>query len=204
MSAGPYDKAIQGFEALLESSALATHAKPVRLIKDSGHHLTSGYRHTAALEAEGFLRRNEGGIYLQGAAAQRTALSGFGFGRLAPVVPLVLRRLREETQHTAFLAIQEGVDIFIGPHSIGRASIHIMLDPQYRLEMPRDLVENEPTEATLAPGKGESGNRIQTLIIPIVRRAEFTATIGFVLNPGRAPNPALAQALAQAARQIAL
>lgn len=203
MSAGAYDRAVEGFEALLEASAHATHAKPVRLIEDSGHHLTSGYRHTAALEAEGFLRRDEGGVYLQGAAAQRIALSGFGFGRLAPVIPLVLRRLREETQITAFFALHTRIDVFMGPHSLGRASRHITLERQYRHDMPRDLLENEPIETLLAPCTGEAGHRIQTLIIPIARRAEITAVLGFAMTPGRAPNPALKQALTQAARQIA-
>lgn len=202
MRTGPYDKAIEGFEALLEASAKATHIRPARLIEDSGHHVTSGYRHTAAIEAEGFLRRNESGLYLQGAAAQRVALSAFGFGQLAPVIPLVIRRLREEMQHTAFLAIQSGIDLFIGPHSLGRASRHITLEPKYRHEMPLDLVDDQPTEAGLTPCAGEAGNRIQTLLIPISRQGEYTAVLGFVLNPGRAPNPALAKTLSQAARQI--
>ncbi|MEM9840902.1 MAG: hypothetical protein AAF830_17360 [Pseudomonadota bacterium] len=203
MSTRPYDKAVEGFEALLEASANATHAKPVRLIEDSGHHLTSGYRHTAALEAAGFLRRDEGGVYLQGAAAQRTALSAFGFGRLAPVIPLVLRRLREETQHTAFLAIQSGIDVHMGPHSLGRASRHVALEQQYRHDMLRSLGDGEPLEVGLSPCSGETGNRIQALMIAIAQRGEFTAALGFALNPGRAPNPALAEALTQAARQIA-
>jgi len=176
----------------------------VRLIEDSGHRMTSGYRHAAALEAEGFLRRDESGVYLQGAAAQRTALSGFGFGRLAPVIPLVLRRLREETQHTSFFAMQAGIDVFVGPHSLGRASRHTTLEPQYRHETPRDLVLGEAMEAALAPATGEVGNRIHTLMNPIAAHGAFTAALGFALNPGRAPNPALADALSQAARQIAL
>ena len=203
MSLGPYGRAVAGFEALLEASANATHAKPVRLIEDSGHHLTSGYRHTAALEAAGFLRRDEGGVYLQGAAAQRTALSGFGFGRLAPVIPPVLRRLREEAQHTAFFAIQDGIDVFIGPYSLGRVSRHVALEHQYRHEMLRGLIDGEPLEASLMPYSGEAGNRLQTLMIPIAYRDDFIGALGFALNPGRAPNPSLIEALTQAARQIA-
>ncbi|MCY4334347.1 MAG: hypothetical protein OXC60_06700, partial [Litoreibacter sp.] len=173
MNAGPYDKAVEGFEAFIEASAKAVYAKPVRLIEQSGHHMTTGYRHTAMLEAEGFLRRDESGVFLQGAAALRTALSGFGFGRLAPVIPLVLRRLREETQHTAFLALQSGVDVSMGPYSIGRASHHVSLEPCYRHETPRDFTDDQPIEAGLAPRSGEVQNRLQTLLL---RKTAFKAS----------------------------
>jgi hypothetical protein len=202
MNAGPYDKAVEGFEALIEASANAVHSKPVRLIENSGHQMTTGYRHTAQLEAEGFLRRDESGVFLQGAAAQRTALSGFGFGRLAPVMPLVLRRLREETQHTAFLAIQSGTDVSMGPYSIGRASSHVTLEPHYRHETQRDFADDQPIEAGLSPCSGEAQFRLQTLLIPIADSTDFTAVLGFALNPGRAPDAALGQALTQAAKQV--
>lgn len=165
MSAGPYDKAVEGFEALIEASANAIHAKPVRLIENSGHQMTTGYRHTAMLETEGFLRRDESGVFLQGAAAQRTALSGFGFGRLALVIAPVLRRLREETQHTSFLALQSGIDVSMGPYSIGRASRHLWLEPHYRHEKPHDFEDGEPLEAGLSTYSGEAQNRLQTLLI---------------------------------------
>lgn len=204
MSAGPYDKAVEGFEALIEASTNAIHAKPVRLIENSGHQMTTGYRHTAMLEAEGFLRRDEGGVFLQGAAAQRTALSGFGFGRLALVIQPVLRRLREETQHTAFLAIQSGVDVSMGPYSIGRTSRHVTLDPHYRYETPHDFEDGKPLDAALSTYSGEAQNRLQTLLIRVSENADFTAVLGFALNPGRPPEAALGQALAQASRQISL
>lgn len=202
MSVGPYDKAVEGFEALIEASANAVYAKPVRLIENSGHQMTTGYRHTAMLEAEGFLRRDEGGVFLQGAAAQRTALSGFGFGRLAPVIPPVLRRLREETQHTAFLAIHSGVDVSMGPYSIGRASRHVSLETRYRHETVHDFEDSEPFEATLSTYSGEAQNRLQTLLIRVSEHEDFTAVLGFAMNPGRAPEAVLGQALAQASRQI--
>jgi len=202
MSAGPYDKAVEGFEALIEASANAVHAKPVRLIENSGHQMTTGYRHTAMLEAEGFLRRDEGGVFLQGAAAQRTALNAFGFGRLAPVIPPVLRRLREETQHTVFLAIQSGVDVSMGPYSIGRASRHITLKPHYRHETPHDFEDGEFLEAALSTFSGEAQNRLQTVLIRVSENEDFTAVLGFALNPGRAPDAALGQALVQASRRI--
>lgn len=202
MSATPYDKAVAGFEALLKASSVAAHSKPVRLIEDSGQHLTSGYRHTAALEAEGFLRRDETGVYLQGTAASRTSLSAFGLGRLAPVLPPVLRRLREATQHTAFCAMLSDIDVHIGPHSEGRATRQIRLRPHYRLERPRTLQKSPPTDIGLVPDGPESANRVHTLMIPIHDSAPYTAVLGFVLNPARAPDASVSEALEQASRRI--
>ncbi|MEM6373048.1 MAG: hypothetical protein AAF727_09765 [Pseudomonadota bacterium] len=202
MTGTPYDKAVAGFEALLEASSAAVHAKPMRLIQDSGQHLTTGYRHTAALEAEGFLRRDESGVYLQGTAALRTALSAFGFGRIAPVLPPVLRRLRQATQHTAFCSLTDGNDLFLGPYSQGRATKQIRLSARYRLEQPSSLLQTTPIETVLTPLGLETGTRVHTIIIPILENSEFTATIGFVLNPARMPDPNLSDALLQAAKQI--
>lgn len=198
----PYDKAVLGFEALLEASSRGEHAKVAHLIAQSEQHATTGYRHTAILEAEGFLRRSEAGVYLQGSAAQRVALSAFGLGRIAPVLPPILRRLREETQHSAFCAMSDGLDFFMGPHSAGRTTRHITLCARYRAEQPRVFSDQQPVEVTLTPMGQALANPTHTLIIPILTDADYTTVIGFVLNPARMQDPHLPVVLSQAAEQV--
>ncbi|MEM1362967.1 MAG: hypothetical protein AAGF94_14840 [Pseudomonadota bacterium] len=203
MSETPYDKAVASFEALLDASSRVSHAKPVRLIKESGQNMTTGYRHTAALEADGFLRRDESGVYLRGTAALRTSLSAFGFGRLAPVIEPVLRRLKDGTQHTSFLAIIEESDVCVGPYFQGRATRHIKLAATYRIEISRALSIGDASEVTLVPVGSETGARLNTLMTPVASRALYTAVLGFALTPARLPDRSLFQALSQAAEQIA-
>lgn len=202
MSANSYDKAVEGFEALLSASANATHAKPAHLIEDSGHHATSGYRHTAALEAAGFLRRDESGVYLQGAAALRIGLGAFGFGQLAPVLPPVLRRMREETGHTSFLALLSGNDVHLGPYSVGRATRNIALSATFRQDARREFSDTRPLEIGLVPQDDGTGKRLYSLMLPVAQKGGCAATLGFVLIPARAPEAALNKALRHAARRI--
>ena len=63
----------------------AVHATPAQLIQSAGLPSSTGYRHVAALEAEGLLRRDATGVYLSGLSAIRTGLAGYGLGHLAPL-----------------------------------------------------------------------------------------------------------------------
>jgi len=202
MSGASYDKAVAGFEALVGASR-AAHTKPPRLIQHSGQHLSSGYRHTATLEAEGFLRRDANGAYLPGTSCLRVALSAYGLGRLAPVVQPVLLHLREATQHTVFLAIVDQIDVRNGPFSSGRLSRHTKLCAAYRFELPRDLPAGQPTDVALVSAVSEPSTRVHTRMIPIQISPDHTATLGCVLNPTRAPDRAVSDALVTAAQQIA-
>jgi hypothetical protein len=204
MSSTPYDKAVAGFEALLEASSIGQHAKAAHLIADCAQHNTTGYRHTAVLEAEGFLRRDEAGVYLQGSAAQRIALSAFGLGRIAPVLPPILRRLREETQHTAFCAMSDGFDYFMGPHSAGRSTKHISLCASYRADQPEVFSDQKPSEVTLVPMGTLVSSPLHTLIIPVLGNDPFTALLGIILNPARMQDEQLAHVLSQAAAQVSI
>ncbi len=94
MTQTAYTRAVEMFEALVSSAEAATHATPARLIQSAGLTASSGYRHVAALEAEGMVRRDAAGTYLRGLSAIRTGLRGFGIGRLAPIAQPVLLQLR--------------------------------------------------------------------------------------------------------------
>ena len=122
MSVSSYDKAVETFETIVSTPRKSVFVKPAHFIAETGQSTSSGYRTTAALEAEGFLRRDSNGAYLLGTAGLRTACSACGHGRLAPVLPPLLLRLRDETQHTAFCAFLSGLDVQIGPFLTGRAS----------------------------------------------------------------------------------
>ena len=149
MTQTAYARAVEKFEALVSGAEAATHETPAQLIQFAGLSASTGYRHIAALEAEGLVRRDAAGTYLTGLTAIRTGLRGFGMGRLAPIAQPVLLQLRQATRHTAFLAVVQGMDLLIGPHSLGRETGNVRLGRVYGFEAVPEVVQGEARELGL-------------------------------------------------------
>ncbi|WP_187432250.1 hypothetical protein ROLI_000220 [Roseobacter fucihabitans] len=202
MTGTAYDRAVAAFEEIIGAPSQGAYPTPAKLIKQTGQHLTTGYRNTAALEAEQFLRRDASGVYLQGLTGIRTGLNAFGMGRLAPVMVPVLLRIREATQQTSFLAIIDGTSVHTGPYAVGRNTKRTRLDARYRLEKPQDATDNTPQEVPLLADGPDGSRRIHTLMVTVVINHTYQAVFGLKLNPSQPPEPFLAQELAQAAATI--
>ena len=67
MTTSPYSRSVELFDTLMQAPRSASHDTPASLIQAANIPSTTGYRHVAALEAEGFLRRDPTGVYLRGA-----------------------------------------------------------------------------------------------------------------------------------------
>lgn len=196
-----YDRAIEAFEALVKAPERGAHTTPARLIQTAGLPASSGYRHVAALEAEGLLRRDTSGTYLPGLSAIRIGLRGYGFGRLAPLAQPILLQLRQTTQHTAFLAVVEDMDVRMGPHSMGRETRKTRLLPTYSFEAIPDLSASAVAEVGLRYFEDRIPRRLATLMVAVDSSPTSIAALGLVLNPSRGSSPTLTQALEQACNQ---
>ena len=203
MTQTAYMRAVKMFEALMSEAEAETHATPAKFIQAAGLSASTGYRHVAALEAEGLVRRDAAGTYLAGLTAIRTGLRGFGVGRLAPIAEPVLLQLRQATQHTAFLAIVQDMDLLVGPHSLGRETRTTKLERRYGFEAIPDLVPGEARETGLRYFDDGIARRISALMTPIDSTASSVVVLGLVLNPGRGVKEVLSRALLQAQDQIA-
>ncbi len=203
MTQTAYARADETFEALVSGAETAAYETPAQLIQSAGLSASTGYRHVAALEAEGLVRRDAAGTYFTGLTAIRTGLRGFGMGRLAPIAQPVLLQLRQATQHTAFLAIVQDMDLLIGPHSLGRETRNARLERVYGFEAIPELAKGEAREMGLRYFDDGIARRISTLMTPIDSTPSMVVALGLVLNPSRVTPDALSQALVQAHDQIA-
>lgn len=203
MTENAYSRAVTAFEAMMTAAEGSHHATPTSLIRAAGLASSTGYRHVAALEAEGLLRRDNAGVYLTGLTALRTGLRGFGLGALAPLADPILTQLRQTTQHTAFLAIAQDGALLMGPHSPGRATRTVPLERRYRFETAALLNRGEVTETALVAQDDAIARRIGALICPVAETGGHTALLGLLLTSARTPQPGLVPALGRAAAQIA-
>lgn len=203
MTQSAYERAIDTFQALLNAPAHEAHGSPAELIRAAGLPASSGYRHTATLEAEGMLRRDAQGCYLPGMSAIRIGLQGFGVGRLAPLVQPILLQLRQNTQLTSFLAMAQDLDLHMGPHSIGRETRGTTLQRSYGFETIPSFNIGEATEVSLRWFEGRVARRTNVALIPVESTATSIAVIGLVLDAKRGATNLQTRALRQAYGQIA-
>lgn len=203
MTQTAYARAVDVFEALVTSPGRQAHSSPAGLIRAADVPASSGYRHTATLEAEGMLRRDGQGNYLTGMSAVRVGLQGFGVGRLAPLVQPILLQLRQSTQLTSFLAIAQDMELNMGPHSIGRETRGTRLQRTYGFETIPDLAIGQVTEVGLRCFEGQVARRTNVALIPVESSASCIALIGLVVNSTRGATDLQIRALDQAYRQIA-
>lgn len=197
-----YSRAVDLFERLVEAPGMASHDTPADLIRAAAVSLSSGYRHVAALEAEGFLRRDPAGTYLTGASALRIGFSGFGLGNIAPLAQPVLLRLRQATQHTAFLGIVKDLDLYMGPYSSGRETRSVLPQPVYGFETIPDLTLGQTTETTLRSQAGQVVRRTGALVASVTSTTDTLIILGVLLQPGRGATDQLSQTLTNACAHI--
>ena len=202
MTTSPYSRSVELFDTLMQAPRSASHDTPASLIQAANIPSTTGYRHVAALEAEGFLRRDPTGVYLRGAAAIRTGFNGFGLGKVSPLAQPILLRLRQATQHTAFLAIVRDLDLHLGPYSVGRETRGLELQPVYGFETIPDLTKAEPTVTTLRSQDGQIIRRTSALLSPVSETQDAFAVLGLLLNPGWERSDHLPPLLSSACEQI--
>ncbi|WP_136440708.1 hypothetical protein [Pacificoceanicola onchidii] len=202
MKDNAYTRAVDSFEALIAAPQQALHATPAGLFNAAGIPASSGYRHVAALEAEGLLRRDAGGGYLPGLTALRTGFHGFGLGRLAPMAQPILVQLRQSTQHTAFVAVVEDMDLTMGPHSIGRESQKTQISHNYSFDAIPDFTLGAVSEVALRSVSEGIARRTAALVVPVMSTERFIVLVGLLLNPRRSVPQNLEGALAHAAEQI--
>lgn len=203
MTQSAYERAIDVFEALLNAPAHEAHGSPAGLIRAAGLPASSGYRHTATLEAEGMLRRDAQGCYLPGMSAIRIGLQGFGIGRLAPLVQPILLQLRQSSQMTSFLAIAQDLELHMGPHSVGRETRATPLQRCYGFETIPEFTIGQVTEISLRWFEGRVARRTNVALIPVESTATSIAVVGLVLNSTRGATDLQNSALRQAYGQIA-
>ncbi|WP_170424027.1 helix-turn-helix domain-containing protein [Ruegeria arenilitoris] len=202
MTHSAYVRAVDAFEALIKAPGRDAFASPAGLIRAAGLPASSGYRHTAVLEAEGMLRRDAQGHYLPGMSTIRVGLQGFGFGRMAPLVQPILLQLRQRTQLTSFLAIAQDMELRMGPHTVGRETRAIPVQPSYSFETIPDLVIGDVSEVVLRWFERTVARRTSVALIPVESSTSNIALIGLVLNATRGASDAQIQALQQAYGQI--
>jgi len=202
MTETAYDRAVDIFEALLRAPTQAVRSTPAELIRSAGVAPSSGYRHVTALEAEGFLRRDEAGIYLPGAAAIRTGLNGFGLGHMAPLAQPILLQLRQNTQHSSFLAVVRDMDVHIGPHSVGRDTRNVPLSSTYTFETIPDLSLGSVADVALRTFEEGIARRVNALVVPVFTTPDTIVVVGMILVAGRPASEQLTQTLRHAGTQI--
>lgn len=202
MTRSAYARAVDAFEALMTAPGRDAHASPAGLIRTAGLPASSGYRHTATLEAEGMLRRDAQGNYLPGMSAIRVGLQGFGVGRLAPLMQPILLRLRQSTQLTSFVAIAQDMELRMGPHSVGRETRGTPLQPCYGFETIPDLVIGKVTETGLRWFEGSVARRTSVALIPLESSASCIVSVGLVLSSARGAGEVQIRALQQAYEQF--
>ena len=202
MTHSAYARAVEAFDALITAPEREAFDSPAGLIRAAGLPASSGYRHTAALEAEGMLRRDAQGHYLTGMSAIRVGLRGFGMGRLAPLVQPILLQLRQSTQLTSFLAVAQDMELRMGPHTVGRETRGMSLQPAYGFETVPDLVIGQVSEVGLRWFDGPVARRTNVAVIPVESSTRSIALIGFVLIATRGASDLQVRALRQAYEQV--
>lgn len=202
MTVTAYARSVELFEALMQAPTSEPHETPASLIQAANIPATSGYRHVAALEAEGFLRRDPSGTYLPGSSAIRTGFSGFGLGSFSPLAQPILLQLRQATQHTAFLAMVQDLDLHMGPYTLGRETRNIRLQPKYGFETIPDLTSSAPFECTLRSQEDRVIRRTSALMAPIATSQDTMVVLGLILNAGWGASDHMHPPLKSACSQI--
>lgn len=202
MSGDTYDTAVEAFEALVSQPLRARHTTPAGLIRATGLAQSTGYRHIAAMEAEGFLRRDASGAYLPGLSAVRTGLAAFGAGQIAPVSDAIVTQLRQATQHTAFLGMCEDLRLAIGPYANGRETRHLRIQPLYQFEGLADLSDGGAQEIGLRYLEAGMARRASALVVSLSGFKHPRLVLGLMLGGHRSANDALSPALEEARRQV--
>lgn len=188
MTENAYSRAVGSFEALLSAPRSSRLDTPAALIKAAGLPPSSGYRHVATLEAEGFLRRDETGTYLLGQAALRSGLKAHCLGRLAPAIQPILLQIRQATQVTAFLGYSEDLLLRVGPHSIGRETRHVPLQESFSFETVPVFELATTTEVALVAHNDGIARRSSALLHPVQISSKRILHLG-ILTGGRRGDP---------------
>ncbi len=186
MTHNTYDRAVAAFETLVMVPLTQRHLAPSELIQSAGLAVTSGYRHISTLEAEGFLRRDETGVYLVGAAAQSIGLRANGVGWLAPLAHPILLQLRQATRNTSFLGFVSDGKLQIGPFSIGRQSRQVPIEPVFGVDGLAAMTLGKVAEVSLSSRKDGILRRFTAFVTPIGETGDTTAVLGLFLTTGRA------------------
>jgi hypothetical protein len=175
---------------------------PAALIRATGLPQSTGYRHIATMEAEGFLRRDGSGAYLPGLSAVRTGLSAFGAGQIAPVSDAIVTQLRQATQHTAFLGMCEELRLTIGPHSVGRETRHLRIQPVYHFEGLHDLSDGSAHEIGCLYREAGVARHASALVVSLTVLENLRIVLGLMLGGHRSTHDALSSALEEAQRKV--
>ncbi|MEM1130258.1 MAG: hypothetical protein AAGH83_07020 [Pseudomonadota bacterium] len=202
MTDNAYTRSVQTFEALLAAPASVGHATPAALIKSAALPASSGYRHVATLEAEGFLRRDVNGAYLIGPAAIRTGMRAHCAGRFAPAVQPILLQLRQATQATAFLAFSQDMTLKIGPHSIGRDARRVPLQEVYDFESVPEFALETVSEVALRAFQDGIPRRTRALLTPVEVTSDTILHLGLLPGIHRGDPDALSFPLKRAGAQF--
>ena len=202
MSGETYSSAVDSFEALMTAALGDRHSTPASLIRAAGLPVSSGYRHVATLEAEGFLRRDRSSTYLPGHGALRTGLFAHGAGYLAPVAEAIVTQLQQATHHSAFFSLRHELTLHVGPYAQGRNSRLHRVQPRYVIESLPDLGDGPPQETGLLYLDGGIARRAPVLIVALSAPQVGHAMLGLILGGTRNDTGRLASALDRARTQI--
>jgi len=202
MTHSAYRRAVDMFEKLSEVPVAQACKTPTAISNTVGLPKSSGYRSISALEADGFLRRDENGVYVRGPAAIQTGLSACCSGRIAPIAQPILIQLRQSTLHSAFLAHYNDFTLSIGPHSIGRESLQAKVERSYQFEGFPELAQGQIIETTLRPVESDVARRTGALIAPVSTDPTTILVIGLLLSATRYVAPHMSDALQSACLQL--
>lgn len=203
MSESTYAGSVRVFEALLSEAADTRHATPASLIRAAALPPSSGYRYVNALEAEGFLRRDQGRRYVQGRLAARTGMHAFGIGKIAPATEAIVTRMRQITRHSAFVGILLDGTLHVGAHSHGRSARLLRTLPQYSCEGVPDLAQESCVEVALTHAEDGIARRVSALVTALPMPEAAGVVLGLVLDRDRSDTSDLIAALDEARSRMA-
>ena len=202
MSGETYSGVVDSFEALLTAALEDRHTTPASLIRAAGLPVSSGYRHVATLEAEGFLRRDRSSTYLPGPVALRTGLFAHAAGYLAPVAEAIVTQLQQATRHSTFFALREELTLYVGPYAKGRNSRLHRVQPRYVIDSLPVLGDGPPQETGLLYLDGGIARRAPVLIVALSAPQVSNAVLALILGGNSSDTGRLASALDRARTQI--
>ena len=202
MSGETYSGAVDSFEALMTAALEDLHSTPASLIRAAGLPVSSGYRHVATLEAEGFLRRDRSSTYLPGNGALRTGLFALGAGYLAPVAEPIVTQLWQSTHHSVFFGLRHELTLHVGPYVQGRNSRLHRVQPRYVIESLPYLGDGPPQETGLLYLDGGIARRAPVLMVALSAPQVKNTVLGLILGGTSSDTGRLALALDRARTQI--
>ena len=157
----------------------------------------------AALEKSGFLRRDASANFLGGAEAFRTGFRAWGAGAIVDLVPLALRRLRQQTERTSFIGFIENGTLHVGPFSLGPGSAFIRPKPFAAYEVRE--VGDEPGLAVLSAPRSSSAGLTRRFAPVALDTSSATVAVGCLFAPADAAgDEAAAPFIAAAAKQLSV